>query len=225
MRGHPVTLISDELAPNQGRLGPDAGTAIAGWLDELGVDRRPEATVEAINRNGESLEVIAGDVAAHGDVVVMATGVQPRGELAAAAGLELADGAIPVDAAMRTALDGLLAAGDVCRAENRAAGRPLRVEHWGDALGQGELAGRTAAGAPGAWDGVPGFWSTIGRRTLKHAAWGDGHDRIHFERHDNGGFTAWYGREDVLVGVLTHEADEDYERGGALVREGAPWTF
>ncbi|MGH2883388.1 MAG: FAD-dependent oxidoreductase, partial [Solirubrobacteraceae bacterium] len=156
-------------------------------------------------------------------VVVMAAGVAPRGELAHAAGLELAGGAIPVDAAMRTERAGLYAAGDVAFAHNASAGRPLRVEHWGDALGLGEVAGRTVAGQDAQWDAVPGFWSTIGDHTLKFAAWGDGFDHSRLERHDDGAFTAWYGREGRIVGVLAHEADEDYERGRSLIAEGASW--
>jgi NADPH-dependent 2,4-dienoyl-CoA reductase/sulfur reductase-like enzyme len=160
-----------------------------------------------------------------GDVVIMATGVAPRGELAAATtGIELADGAIPVSADMRSARPDVLAAGDVCRAENVAAGRPLRVEHWGDALTQGEIAGATAAGKRSAWDDVPGFWSTIGSRTLKYAAWGDGFDQARCERHSDGGFTVWYGSEGQVVGVLTHEADGDYERGSELIKRGASWS-
>ena len=124
---------------------------------------------------------------------------------------------------MRTSLEGVLAAGDVALAHNAAAGRPLRIEHWGDALAQGEVAGRTAAGAPSTWADVPGFWSSIGSRTLKHAAWGDGFDEVRFEPHDGRGFTAWYGAGGRLVGVLAHEADADYERGRELVAEGAPW--
>ena len=125
----------------------------------------------------------------------MATGVAPRGELAVAAGIELDGGAVPVDASMRSADPGVLAAGDVCKAQNASAGRPLRVEHWGDALRQGEIAGAVAAGATVVWDEVPGFWSTIGDRTLKYAAWGDGHDRSRVDRHPDGGFTVWYGRD------------------------------
>jgi 3-phenylpropionate/trans-cinnamate dioxygenase ferredoxin reductase subunit len=155
--------------------------------------------------------------------VVMAAGVAPRGELAEAAGLELADGAVPVDAAMRTERPGLYAAGDVAFALNACAGRPLRVEHWGDALGQGEVAGRSAAGEDVEWDAVPGFWSTIGDRTLKYAAWGDGFERSRLEQHRDGAFTAWYGRDGKIVGVLAHEADDDYERGRSLIAEGAPW--
>lgn len=49
-------------------------------------------------------------------------------------------------------------------------GRPLRVEHWGDALAQGEVAGRAAAGdADTRWEAMLGFWSTIGDRTVRCA--------------------------------------------------------
>ncbi len=103
-----------------------------------------------------------------------------------ALGTQLDDGAIPVDAGMRSAIPGVLAAGDVCKAYNTTAGRSLRVEHWGDALAQGEIAGCNAAGRRSEWDAVPGFWSTIGSRTLKHAAWGDGYDVSSFERAPEG---------------------------------------
>jgi NADPH-dependent 2,4-dienoyl-CoA reductase/sulfur reductase-like enzyme len=157
-------------------------------------------------------------------LVIMAAGVAPRSELAAAVGLELEGGAIPTDAAMRTVLAGVLAAGDVCLAQNTAAGRRLRVEHWGDALGQGSVAGSTVAGVQAGWNAVPGFWSTIGTRTLKYAAWGDGYEQSRMQRRDGGAFTIWYGRADRIVGVLTHEVDVDYERGRELIAEGARWS-
>ena len=102
-------------------------------------------------------------------------------------------------------------------AENGGVGRALRVEHWGEALAHGEVAGRTAAGEAATWDGVPGFWSTIGSRTLKYAAWGDGYDEASCRPHADGGFTVAYRREGQPVGVLTHRADDDYERGRAAI--------
>jgi hypothetical protein len=69
---------------------------------------------------------------------------------------------------------------------------------------------------------VPGFWSTIGERTLKYAAWGDGHDAQRLERGENGAFTVWYSRDGVAVGVLAHDRDEDYERGRELIAAGQP---
>ena len=115
---------------------------------------------------------------------------------------------------MRAALPGLLAAGDVCAADHRAAGRRLRVEHWGDALGQGAVAGRSAAGIDAVWDDVPGFWSTIGTRTLKYAAWATALTRSVSSPGRDRAFTAWYGREGGRVGVLrAARNDSVYEEG------------
>jgi 3-phenylpropionate/trans-cinnamate dioxygenase ferredoxin reductase subunit len=221
-RGHPVALLSDEAAPNAERLGSEAAAIIAGWLSDDGVELHFGNEVDAIERDEGGLTVLAGDARVRAGVVVMAVGVTPRAELAQLAGIELESGAIPVTASMRSAQDGLLAAGDVCFAFNATASRALRVEHWGNALTQGEIAGRTAAGADAAWTGVPGFWSTIGSRTLKYAAWGDGYDDTRFDRHGDG-FTVRYGSDRRLVGVLAHEADDEYERGSELIAEGAPW--
>jgi NADPH-dependent 2,4-dienoyl-CoA reductase/sulfur reductase-like enzyme len=224
-RGHAeVTLISDETAPNAARLGDEAARRLLVWLQEAGVTVAMGTGVQDIARRDGRVEVVAGETRVSATAVVMATGVAPRGELAQLAGIELSDdGTIPVGADMRSTVPGLLAAGDVCLAANTAAGRPLRVEHWGDALGQGDVAGRTAAGAEAAWSAVPGFWSTIGTHTLKYAAWGDGFDDVRLDDRGGGAFTAWYGRDGHVVGVLTHEIDADYERGRALIAEGAPW--
>jgi 3-phenylpropionate/trans-cinnamate dioxygenase ferredoxin reductase subunit len=223
-RSHPVSLISDELAPNVARLGLAAAERIAGWLADDGVELHLGQPVEAIEYAGEDgLRVRTESASISATVVVMATGVAPRGELAGAAGLELTDGAVPVDASMRTAVDRLLAAGDVCRAENVTAGRVLRVEHWGEALAHGAIAGRTAAGRTAVWDAVPGFWSTIGSRTLKYAAWGDGFDDC-LLKEVGSGFTVSYGRDGRLVGLLAHQADAAYEQAQRDVAEGVAWT-
>jgi 3-phenylpropionate/trans-cinnamate dioxygenase ferredoxin reductase subunit len=225
MRGHPVQLVSDESAPNAARLGDEAAAIIREWLRDDGVTLALGTPVDRIEPGGDPAIVVAAEQRIEADVIVMASGVSPRSELAVQAGLELDGGAIGVDASMRTARDGLLAAGDACKAYNLTAARALRVEHWGDALAQGKVAGATAAGADAGWDAVPGFWSTIGTRTLKYAAWGDGYDETHLERHADGGFTAWYGADARIVGVLAHDADDDYERGAKQIAQGARWTW
>jgi 3-phenylpropionate/trans-cinnamate dioxygenase ferredoxin reductase subunit len=73
------------------------------------------------------------------------------------------------------------------------------------------------------WAQAPGFWSAIGDRTIKQVAWGDGFDRVEVAEHGAGAFTARYSLQHTLVGVLTHEADQDYERGRELVEAGARW--
>jgi NADPH-dependent 2,4-dienoyl-CoA reductase/sulfur reductase-like enzyme len=216
-------MVSDEALPQERRLGEDAGRRLAGWLAALGVARLGGVEVAAIEPDGGRGRTVrlAEGTAVPADAVLLATGAAPGLDLPRAAGLDVSGGAVAVDARMRTRTEGVLAAGDVALAQNAAAGRPLRVEHWGEALAQGEIAGRSAAGARAEWRRAPGFWSTIGRRTVKHVAWGDGWDEARMVE-EGEGFTVWYGRHGVTVGVLTHQRDEDYERGRELVERGAP---
>jgi NADPH-dependent 2,4-dienoyl-CoA reductase/sulfur reductase-like enzyme len=118
----------------------------------------------------------------------------------------------------------VFAAGDVALATNTRTRRPLAVEHWGDAEAMGSIAGANAAGRDTEWDSVPGFWSTIGDRTLKYAAWGDGFDEIHVDAGQGGDFAVWYGQGGRTVGVLTHNRDADYDSGQnrILVRDPLP---
>jgi 3-phenylpropionate/trans-cinnamate dioxygenase ferredoxin reductase subunit len=224
MLGQRVSLVAQEPAPNVGRLGEQAAAEIQRWLEALGVRLILGSEVEAIKRGEDRLTVIAGDESPAGELVVMAVGVRPRAELAALAGLDLENGGIPADAQMRAQVPGLLAAGDVCMAHNAAAGRRVHIEHWGDALAQGEVAGQTAAGREASWEQAPGFWSTIGDHTLKYAGWGDGFDDVRWESRAEGGFVARYGRGGRLVGVLAHEADDAYDRGREQITEGAAWA-
>lgn len=46
-------------------------------------------------------------------------------------------------------------------------------------------------------------------------------DRAHVREH-SGGFTVWYEAGGVVVGVLTHNADEDYDRGEGMIAERRP---
>jgi NADPH-dependent 2,4-dienoyl-CoA reductase/sulfur reductase-like enzyme len=193
---------------------------ILGWLKSEGVSVLRSATLEGI----EDGYRVHTDLVPTMDtqLIVLATGVEPRTALATAAGLDMARGRVRADEHMRTSAPGVLAAGDVALAYNVSAQRAHSVEHWGEALTMGEIAGRTAAGEQASWDNAPGFWSVIGDRVLKYAAWGDGFDQAELVNYADGGFTVWYGRNGVTVGVLTHDADEDYERGSKLVERGEP---
>jgi NADPH-dependent 2,4-dienoyl-CoA reductase/sulfur reductase-like enzyme len=215
--GADVTLVGQEPAPQQQRVGADAAAHIARWLTDIGVKLRMGVEVCAVH-NGRIVQLGDGE-RIDAENVVLGMGVRPRCQLAEQAGLVIVKGAVLTDAQMR-AQERVLAVGDVAYAHNRSAGRRLRVEHWGDALGQGEIAGRVLAGEDARWQDVPGFWSGIGRHTIKYAAWGDGHDTSRLEQHPDGAFTVWYSHHGKLVGVLTHERDEDYEHGRTLIAAG-----
>jgi 3-phenylpropionate/trans-cinnamate dioxygenase ferredoxin reductase subunit len=221
-RGVRTTLVTPEPAPQAARLGEWAGARIAQWLADLGVDLRTAVHVSSVDPSGRvriddgsSLDV---------DLVLAAVGVSQGRSFLEESGLRTTDdGHVEVDEQLRTSHWRVWAAGDVAQARHAVARRPIPVEHWGDAMTMGGLAGRNAAadagaGDPGTWSDPPGFWTTIGEQTLKYSAWGDGYDEVRVVEHGNGAFTVWYAdAAGELVGVLTHEADDDYERGGELL--------
>lgn len=222
--GAQVTLVGEDEVPQEQRLGRAVGERITAWLEGYGVTIRGGSPVTAID-GGRAVELGDGSRIA-GEHVVLAIGASPRAELARCAGLPVEGDAVVVDAAMRVALAqgrvSVFAVGDVAHALNAAARRHLTVEHWGDALAHGGVAGASLAGVECCWEEVPGFWSKLGERTIKYAAWGDGYDRSSLREHESGAFTAWYSRNGAAVGVLTYECDEDYERGRELIRRGSP---
>lgn len=215
-----VHMVSNEQRPQQDRLGEPVGHLIEGWLLDTGVELTGGQAVDAIERTGSAFVVRLRDhppiEAAH---LVVAVGARPRVELAGSLGL---DGGIDVDATMHTTVADFLAVGDIANAWNELADRRVRVEHWGDAEAHGRIAGRSLAGEPTPWRTVPGFWSTIAEQTIKYVAWGDGHDDVHVVS-SSSGMTVWYGREGVVVGVLTHEHDDDNAVAEAAV--GDRWSF
>ena len=85
------------------------------------------------------------------DFVVVGIGVQPRTQLAAAAGIAIDDG-ILVDEHLQTSGPGVFAAGDVAHAHHPFYGERIRVEHWANALNQGPAAARNMLGRADAYD-------------------------------------------------------------------------
>ncbi|MEU0496605.1 FAD-dependent oxidoreductase [Mycobacterium sp. NPDC006124] len=218
MRGVAVTLVAPDQVPQEKRLGVEAGRRLLDLVTATGVRYVGGTSVTAVDESGVRLE---DGVSVDSDLVIAATGVSPHGDVASAAGLNVRDGRIVVGADMRTSAPDVFAVGDVAFAFNTAAGRHVAVEHWQDAVDHGEVAGAQAAGATATWHAVPGFWSTIGDATVKHHAWGDGYDHSRVVDHDEG-FTVWYEADGKTVGVLTCNADDDYDLGEKLIAEGRP---
>jgi NADPH-dependent 2,4-dienoyl-CoA reductase/sulfur reductase-like enzyme len=217
-RGLAVALVAPEERPQAPRLGDHAGERIAALLREAGVDARLGTDVERIEPRWR-VHLDDGEALA-ADVVILATGVAPRLHLATDAGLEV-DGAVLVDASMASSDPAVLAVGDVAAAYHARAGRRLRVEHWGDALAHGEVAGRALAGERAEWTTAPGFWTTIGEHTLKHSAWGDGFDEARVEADGDAHLVVRYLRDGDEVGVLALGDDEAYEGARRRLEEGS----
>ena len=108
------------------------------------------ATVEQIQGDPDSGVTgvkVDGEVLA-AELVIMATGVRPNGELARAAGMELADnGAIAVDRHMRTSDPDIFAAGDCVSLTCALTGRPRYLPSGSLANRAGRVAGSNVCGA------------------------------------------------------------------------------
>ena len=217
-RGLSVTLVAPDEVPQQKRLGDEAGRRLTALVEATGVTYLGGVKVTTVDDGAVHLD---NGTTLDADLVLAATGVTPNSSLAESLGISLEQSRVPVQADMSTSVDGVYAAGDVALAVNTAAGRALAVEHWFDAESQGKIAGTSAAGKDASWSDVPGFWTSIGDADVKYAAWGDGYDEATFVEHEDG-FTVWYTSDGATVGVLTYNADDDYESGEELITERKP---
>ncbi|CAN5619930.1 FAD-dependent oxidoreductase [soil metagenome] len=218
LQGVAVTLVAPDSVPQEKRLGVEAGERLLELVRQSGVRYVGGVAVKSITERGVVLD---NGVTLDTDLVLAATGVAPNSAVPQAAGLTIEQSRIVVGADMSTSADGVFAVGDVASAFNATAGRHVPVEHWQDAMDQGEVAGAVAAGQTAKWDAVPGFWTTLGESTVKYHAWGDGYQNSRLLARDDG-FTVWYEKDGAAVGVLTCNADEDYDLGETLIAEGRP---
>jgi 3-phenylpropionate/trans-cinnamate dioxygenase ferredoxin reductase subunit len=124
-----------------------------------GVEIHVGAAVSALHGNArvESVETADGRRFAC-DAVIVGIGVVPNVELAAAAGLECANG-IRVDEHARTADPDVLACGDCTSHPLKLYARSVRLESVPNAVHQAKVAAATLLGAPSAYSEIPWFWS------------------------------------------------------------------
>lgn len=100
------------------------------------------------------------------DLIVAGIGMVPRTELAARAGLAVAQG-IVVDAHLRTSDPAIFAAGDVCQFPSPSCGAPIRQETWQNAETQAAVAAANMLGAEQPYRQTPWFWSDQYDHTLQ----------------------------------------------------------
>ena len=159
MRGCDVTVV--ELADHVlARVAdPAVSDLVAALHRKNGVRIMTGASVERITGDGRVMDVVCADgetLAA--DVVVVGIGILPNVEIAANAGLEVADG-ITVDEFGRTSDPNIFAAGDVAYHYNPILGRHLRLESWANAQNGGVAVARNMVVDPEPHAEIPWFWT------------------------------------------------------------------
>lgn len=165
-RGLDVTVLEALPIPLDRAIGETMGTQIADLHRRRGIDLRTDVIVEGRVGNGriEGLRLSGGEIVP-ADAVVVGIGVAPETSWLEDSNVDLNDGVL-CDERLRVLsggrpLPGVVAAGDVARWPHPGWSRLARVEHWTNAVEQGEAAARTlleGGGAP-AFAPVPYFWS------------------------------------------------------------------
>ncbi|HEY3162780.1 MAG TPA: NAD(P)/FAD-dependent oxidoreductase [Candidatus Limnocylindrales bacterium] len=155
MLGRRVVLVAPDVVPLERVLGPEIGGVYRDLHAEHGVKLRLGTSVSRIlgRDRVDAVETAAGERIA-ADLVVVGIGVEPRTELAVAAGLDVGDG-IEVSASLETSVPGIFAAGDVASAWHPFYARRLRSEHWANAKFQGTAAAKAMLGDETAYDRIP----------------------------------------------------------------------
>jgi 3-phenylpropionate/trans-cinnamate dioxygenase ferredoxin reductase component len=154
--GASVTVVEQAGTPLEAVLGPRLGAFFGELHRSHGVELLTGAGVERITDGGRGV-ALAGGRTIEADAVLLAVGVAPATALAEAAGLAVGDG-ILVDELLRTSADGVFAAGDVASTQHARYGR-IRVEHWDNAIGQGQAAARSMLGTDEPYAKLPYFFT------------------------------------------------------------------
>jgi len=194
---------------------PQMSQFFENWYTARGVKFERNTSVESFGGAGAVNSVrLAGGRAIPADLVVAGIGVQPVTGFLASSGLELSDGVV-VNEYLETNKAGIYAAGDVANYYDSLFGKRRRVEHWDNAVSQGQHCARLLMGDRQPFRHVPYFFSDV--FDLSYEFWGDtsGADQV-VARGDTAtpSFSVWWLRGQQLVAAFVMNRPDD-ERAAA----------
>src|SRR5215469_431631 len=144
------------------------------------------------------------------DLVVAGIGVKPAIDVVTNSGLDVGDG-ILVNEYLQTSHSDIYAAGDVANYQDLLFEKRRRVEHWDNAVSQGQYSARLLMGDKTPFRHVPYFFSDV--FDLSYEYWGDssGADQlIHRGDVSSKSFSVWWLHEQRVVAVFTmNRPDEE----------------
>jgi len=159
------------------------------------------------------------------DLVLVSIGVVPNGELAATAGLAVANG-IVVDGQLLTADPAISAIGDCASFPCRhAGGNPTRLEAVQNAADHARCVADRIVGKPHPYTALPWFWSEQGKLRLQIAGLTTGHDRTVLRGNFEGGeFSVFCYRGGALVGIESVNRPADHAHARRILAAGRQVT-
>jgi len=150
---------------------PEMSRFFETYYIQRGVKIERKTGVEAFGGDGAVAWVrLAGGRQIPCDMVVAGIGVKPVTEVLASSGIEVSEG-VMVNEYLETSRPDVCAAGDVANYNDVLYGKRRRVEHWDNAVSQGQHCARILMGERKPFVHVPYFFSDV--FDLSYEFWGD----------------------------------------------------
>lgn len=198
--GAEVTVLEYADVPLRAAMGDQLGGYFAELHRRHGVDLRTGVSVTGFEGTGHVSGVRVGDEVVAADVVLVGVGAAPNTDLAERAGLAVDNGVL-VDRQLR-AEEHVYAVGDVANAEHATLGR-LRVEHWDNAIKQGELAAKVLQGSDAAYDWQPYFYTDQFDLGMEYVGRGSADDDVVIRGEmDSGEFIVFWLRDGAVTAAM-----------------------
>ena len=225
LRHHQVEVVSIDPGPTPlaRLLGETVGGTLAALHASYGVHAVFNDSVQAFEGNGRIARVCtAAGLRIPCDFVVVGVGVEPAVDLLDDSGIRI-DNGIVVDQYCATSVDGIYAAGDVANHRHPVFGRHIRVEHWQNAMRQGDNAARNMLGERIGYDDIPWFWSDQYDANIQYAGHHTSYDELIVRgRLDGGSYAAFYMNGGLLDAVVGLNNARDVRRAIPLIKARRP---
>jgi NAD(P)H-nitrite reductase large subunit len=212
-KGVEVSMILSDDRIWKRLFSPQMSSFFEKYYKSRGVRFAKKATVTELRGQQAISSVLLTDGKAIAcDMVVAGIGVRPVTEMLNGSGIDVSDG-VMVNEYLETSSPGILAAGDVANYQDVLFNKRRRVEHWDNAVTQGQYCARALMGERTPFKHVPYFFSDV--FDLSYEYWGDssGADQI-VHRGDLSGksFSVWWLNQKRLVAAFTmNRPDEERE--------------
>ena len=219
LRGVEVTVIEPFKTPLYRVLGEEIGRVFAELHRENGAHMLFEESVTAFEGTGHVQRVKTS--AGHHiecDFVVVGVGVEPVTDLMVGSGVKI-DNGIMVDEFCQTNVAGIYAAGDVANHFHPLFGRPIRVEHWQNAIHQGRAAARSMLGKREPYSDVHWFWSDQYDCNVQYAGFHTGWDELVVRGSlEERNAVVFYLQEQRIAAAVAFNRGRDLQRAMSLIK-------
>ena len=208
-----VTMVLGDDRIWKRLFSPEMSAFFEKYYAERGVRIVKNATVSELRGDGAVNAVaLEGGQTIACEMVVSGIGVQPVTDVLANSGLDVDDG-VTVNEYLEASQPGVYAAGDVANYQDVLFGKRRRVEHWDNAVSQGQHCARVLMGERAPFKHVPYFFSDVFDLSYEYGGDSSGAGQVvHRGDVSTKSFSAWWLKDNKVVAAFAmNRPDEERE--------------